>query len=98
MHPDLYDRPPKCNGCGKTKYYVSNYMNGRNTKEMSCNCKGYVRFTRNPKTTVWEIHRKGSPYCWFRKDGSQRVHGDPDFKDADMEAEMAESNWGSDKG
>lgn len=84
-HPDEYVRVPKCEGCGGIKYYVSHWMNRRDTKKMSCNCRGYVHHTRNPSTTVWEIHRRGSKYCWYRKDGTQRMPGDPDFFDIEME-------------
>ncbi len=58
-------------------------MNQRDTKKMSCNCAGYVHLTNR----VWP-HRIGSPYCWFRKDGSQRMEGDTDFKDALLEREI----------
>jgi hypothetical protein len=30
-------------------------------------------------------HRIGSKYCWYRKDGTQRMEGDADFKDFHME-------------
>jgi hypothetical protein len=78
---------PKCGSCGARDYRVDGWMNGRDTKAMACCCQGYVPFTRDPKTTVWTMHRKGSPYCWFRKDGTQRMEGDADYRDALQEQE-----------
>ncbi|EJO56769.1 hypothetical protein BURMUCF2_1624 [Burkholderia multivorans CF2] len=37
---------------------------------MACTCAGY-----------WFWHRRGSPYCWYRADGSTRSPGDSDFAD-----------------
>lgn len=54
---------------------------------MACCCNGYVHMTRDTNSTVWTMHRKGSPYCWFRKDGTQRMPGDADFKDYQLEKE-----------
>lgn len=88
--PDSYAKPKKCRHCGSTAFRLDGWMNNRDTKAMACTCKGYVPFTRNPKTTVWEIHRKGSPYCWFRKDGTQRMEGDADFRDVELERWAAE--------
>ena len=50
-------------------------MNNRKTglNGMGCNCSGY-----------WFMHRKGSMFCWYRKDGTMRVPGDEDFNDRDM--------------
>ena len=79
-HPDEYSRPPKCSGCGHQEYSLSHWANRRDTKAESCNCAGYVHMTRR----VWP-HRRGSKYCWFRKDGSQRFEGDPDFNDTQIE-------------
>jgi hypothetical protein len=56
-------------------------MNKRDTKAMSCDCAGY-KWGGAP-------HRKGSKACWFRKDGTQRVPGDPDFYDPEYEAYLA---------
>lgn len=87
MAPELMKRLPKCAGCGGTAYRIDYWMNGRDTKKMACTCNGYVPFTRDPSSTVWTMHRKGSPYCWYRKDGTQRMPGDADFKDFLLERE-----------
>lgn len=84
--PDLMRRLPKCTGCGGTKYRIDWWMNGRDTRAMGCSCAGYVHLTGRAQ---WTIHRKGSPYCWFRKDGTQRMQGDPDFKDSLQEQHEA---------
>jgi hypothetical protein len=88
-HPDEYVRLPKCTGCGGTKYRVDNWMNRRDTRKMACMCDGYIYHTRDVDTTVWAMHRKGSPYCWYRKDGTRRVEGDADFRDIRLEQEAA---------
>lgn len=36
-------------------------------------------------------HRMGSFYCWFRKDGSERMLGDDDFWDRNMTEEEHEA-------
>jgi hypothetical protein len=79
MKPDEYIRVPKCI-CGHQRWYLSHWMNKRDTRSMACNCAGYVHVTNR----VFP-HRKGSKYCWFRKDGSQRMEGDADFKDVRLE-------------
>lgn len=81
MTPDEYYRLPKCNNCGAQDYRLDHWMNRRDTKATACDCAGYVVMTRR---APWP-HRIGSPYCWFRKDGSQRELGDADFKDFLME-------------
>jgi hypothetical protein len=48
-------------------------MNTRDTRANKCECDGYA----NPKFP----HRRGSRFCHFRKDGSRRELGDPDFAD-----------------
>lgn len=81
MHPDEYIRLPACTACGTKKYYVSNWMNRRNTKAVSCRCPGYMHCSEGGE---WP-HRKGSKYCYYRKDGTLRVEGDEDFFDAQYE-------------
>lgn len=78
-HLALVSTAPAC-GCGSKEYRVDRWMNERDTRAMSCDCAGYVHLTGR----VFP-HRKGSLYCWFRKDGTQRMPGDPDFKDALVE-------------
>jgi hypothetical protein len=85
-HPDLLAvrQIPKC-ACGVKDWRADKWMNRRNTSPygggMGCNCGGYVALTN----TVGWPHRQGSPYCYFRKDGTQRMPGDADFKDALLE-------------
>jgi hypothetical protein len=87
-HPETYfkwsakelahvNRAPACNNCGAQDYRVDTWMNQRNTRAMSCSCNGYVVLTHK---APWP-HRIGSPYCSYRKDGTQRMPGDNDFKD-----------------
>jgi len=45
-------------------------------------CSGYKNWEGN---MTGAMHRKGSKYCWFRKDGTQRNPGDPDFHDLEYE-------------
>lgn len=78
--PDLMMRLPACGNCGAKDYRVDGWMNARDTKLVSCNCSGYIHMTRRE----WP-HRIGSAYCWYRKDGSQRMEGDADFKDFELE-------------
>jgi hypothetical protein len=82
-HPDAYALAPVCRsiGCGSRAYRVDKWMMNRNTSAtglnaLGCNCGGV------PFSGGGNIHRKGTTYCWFRKDGSPRYPGDPDFKDA----------------
>lgn len=80
-HPASYKRLPVCRapGCGSRRYFVDKWMMQRNTstrgkRAMGCTCGGY-HF----------LHRKASPYCWKRKDNSDRLPGDKDFKGYGME-------------
>ncbi len=70
-HPDTYHpgRAPKC-ACGVRDWRVDPWMMGRNTRAGSCYCPAY-HFP----------HRKGSLFCWFRSDGSDRFPEDADFRD-----------------
>lgn len=79
-HPETYERLPPCRSCGCREYLANGWMNRRDTKKMSCDCAGYVHLTNR----VFP-HRKGSLYCWYRANGSQRMEGDVDFKDARLE-------------
>jgi hypothetical protein len=85
VQPDLMTRLPKCASCGAADYRVDGWMNRRDTRAMSCDCAGYVHLTGR----IFP-HRRGSPYCWFRKNGTQRQPGDDDFKDARLERATAE--------
>ncbi len=79
-HPETYYRLPACTHCGAKDFRVDAWMNARDTKTVACNCAGYVHMTRRE----WP-HRIGSPYCWYRKDGTQRMECDADFKDFQLE-------------
>jgi hypothetical protein len=81
MKPDDYYRLPTCENCGAQDYRIDRWMNSRDTAASKCDCAGYVVMTHR---APWP-HRIGSPYCWFRKDGTQRMPGDNDFKDYQME-------------
>lgn len=74
--PDEYDRKPRCRMCGGADFRIDRWMMKRNTHAMACTCSGY-----------WFWHRRGSLYCWYRADGSDRYPGDPDFADRNMPAE-----------
>lgn len=74
-HPEEYRREPQCPHCFARSWRPDAWMNKRDTslKGMGCACSGY-HFT----------HRKGSKFCWYRKDGEQRMPGDADFNDRHM--------------
>ncbi|AWM87347.1 hypothetical protein C4E04_11785 [Microvirga sp. 17 mud 1-3] len=76
-HPDDYLRPPRC-ACGAKSWRIDRWMNTRDTSMhgAGCNCSGY-----------WFTHRRGSKFCWYRKDGTARVPGDPDFSDRELSAD-----------
>lgn len=77
-HPDDYVRGWKCRGCGGSKFRVIK----NRTKERGatlCNCSGYAWVGAWTNGTA--PHRRGSPWCWYRADGTQRMPGDPDFQD-----------------
>lgn len=80
---------PPCENCGENKYRVDQWKikYGRNIGDVICNCSGYNHLTRR----IFP-HRQGSKYCWYRKDGSQRMEGDPDFRDSEMEEQLYQSN------
>lgn len=84
MRPDEYLRVPACHSCSSKSWRIDSWMNKRNTRKTSCSCSGYVHMTRRE----WP-HRKGSKYCWYRKDGTQRMPGDADFNDFQLEQEGA---------
>lgn len=73
-HPDDYLRQPQCNVCGKRNFRIDAWMQKRNTHATACTCAGY-----------WFWHRRGSLYCWKRADGTDRLPGDSDFNDRNME-------------
>jgi hypothetical protein len=79
---DFVNFVPPCKNCGAKNYRIDKWMNQRDTRKSKCDCAGYVHMTRRE----WP-HRIGSLYCWYRKDGAQRMPGDADFRDFHMEQE-----------
>lgn len=77
-HPDEYVRKPANCACGACSWRPDKWMNTRKTglNGEGCLCSGY-----------WFIHRMGSRYCWRRKDGTDRLLGDPDFHDREYSDE-----------
>lgn len=74
------NKQPVCESCGHNEYRLDTWMNSRDTRATACSCSGYMHMTRRE----WP-HRIGSPYCWYRKNGTMRMHGDADFKDFQLE-------------
>lgn len=74
MPPDWYRRRPRCRVCGKfDTLRLDKWMNERDNRALKCECDGYL--------TPHFPHRRGSKYCHFRKDGTRREFGDPDWAD-----------------
>src|SRR5580700_9747177 len=69
-HPDSYHRPPKC-GIGALR--IDKWMMKRDTHAMGCTCPGY-------SWGLKAMHRRGSKFCWYRSDGSDRLPEDVDFQ------------------
>lgn len=69
-HPDEYACPRKCHACGGRRFRVDTDRMQRDNLADGCACRGYHH-----------THRRGSFFCWTRKDGSQRYPGDADFHD-----------------
>ncbi|WP_186061014.1 hypothetical protein [Burkholderia gladioli] len=67
---------PKC-ACGARDWRYDKWMNNRDTGATACRCNGYPF-----------PHRRGSFLCRHRKDGSDRLPGDPDFWDRGMTQEQ----------
>lgn len=74
-HPLDYKILPVCDNCGGTKFRIDWSRMRQDHKRDSCNCAGYQW------SAFGGVHRKGSKFCWFRKDGTQRMPGDADFND-----------------
>ena len=74
-HPDTLQRVAACPKCQAKDWRADPWMNGRNTslKGQGCACSGYSF-----------QHRRGSKFCWYRADGTDRMPGDPDFNDRHM--------------
>lgn len=77
-HPDDYKRGWRCAGChGMAFRLIADRP--RDRCAVLCNCGGY-QWVR-PWARANAPHRRGSPACWYRKDGSMRMPGDADFDD-----------------
>ncbi|WP_322037919.1 hypothetical protein [Burkholderia cenocepacia] len=88
-HPDDYKRPRKCAGCKGTKFRIIPNMAADRGKHTLCTCGGY-KWGDN-YTASRPPHRMGSPACWYRADGSQRLPGDADFVgEIDQDSELLE--------
>lgn len=85
QHPDMYITPRVCEGCGGTKFRViENRTKDRGAK--LCNCAGRVfGDVKAGEHSAELVHRRGSPNCYFRKDGTPRYPGDADFSDPDYD-------------
>jgi len=77
MALEQYLRPPRCRQCGKKDTLrVDKWANSRPWRKYKCQCAGY-----------WFPHRRGSKFCWYRKNGEQRMPEDPDFADRHFDEE-----------
>lgn len=81
-HPDDYKVPRKCDGCGGTKFRVIKNM-VRERCAVTCDCAGYKWGDNH--TASRPPHRRGSRFCYYRKDGTLRMPGDADFEDPNYE-------------
>lgn len=70
-HPDFYKRQWKCAGCGGTKFRVIKHWD-KERGNILCICGAYAHwqdeFSAGPAP-----HRRGSPACWFDRDGTPRT-------------------------
>lgn len=78
-HPDEYRTPWRCAGCGGARFRVTPESARERGRSATCDCGGYGwgGTTGNYKGP----HRRGSPQCWYRADGTTRAPGDPDWFD-----------------
>lgn len=82
MPIDWYKRRPRCRGCGKfDTLRPDKWMNERDNRALKCLCDGYLVPAQFP-------HRRGSKYCRYRKDGTRREFGDPDWADQQYDNEV----------
>ncbi len=73
---DTYIRPKKCKWCSGTKFYRDKYRDNIEINVKPCQCDGYGHVAlRDPSPP----HRVGSKCCEYRKDGTKRLPGDPDW-------------------
>jgi len=72
-HPDDYEPPRKCIGCGGTKYRVIKDR-ARDRCAVECDCSGrvYGEVKASNYSATMPAHRRGSPGCWYHADGTAR--------------------------
>jgi hypothetical protein len=75
FRPEEYEVQPQC-VCGERNFRIDKWMQNRDTKSCACFCGGY-HFK----------HRMSSFFCFYRKDGTDRLPGDEDFWDRNMTQE-----------
>lgn len=85
MHPDEYTVPRRCEGCGGTKFRIIKDRSKEAGNNIRCSCAGRVfgAVRASNYSASMPPHRRGSPNCWYRADGTMRMPGDPDFSDPD---------------
>lgn len=81
-HPDEYNPPRACEGCGGTRWRIDSWLVKRDTHAESCGCGGYRHWEGAHRGAP---HRRGSKLCWYRADGTLRMPGDHDFCDPEYE-------------
>jgi hypothetical protein len=86
-HPDEYKITPVCDNCGGRQFRIDRHRMTENHKAKGCTCAGYQW------SAFGGIHRKGSKFCWYRADGTQRMPGDPDFNDPTYDEAMRNDAW-----
>ena len=87
-HPDDYQRQWKCAGCGGTQFRVI-VNRPKDRCAALCTCGGYQWV--QPWARGNAPHRRGSRFCYYRKDGTLRQPGDEDFEDPNYEAEALDA-------
>jgi len=84
---EWYTRKPKCKKCGSNKFkkegfkhldpfYRDKYRDNIEINVDPCRCDGYGHVAINDPSPP---HRIGSKCCEYRKDGTRRLPGDPDW-------------------
>ena len=72
-HPDEYDPPRKCAGCGGTRFRVIEDR-AKDRCSTECDCAG--RVYPDVKASNWSAkmpaHMRGSVGCWYNRDGTER--------------------------
>lgn len=96
---EWYKRKPKCKWCGSKKFkkdefkhidpfYRDRYRDNIEINVKPCQCDGYGHVAmRDPAPP----HRIGSKCCEYRKDGTKRLPGDPDYHNPYAEEDSYEN-------